>query len=467
MIMTKTQNNLKQRLARVAWTLWSRLLLKEILRWGFYGCLVSVVFITLTKFSLYWQGLLQQQPGLFYGLPFGVGCLLGCLVGLVKKPSLSQSALFLDNILKLDNKLVTALECLSQPKQSQLSLALINDSFHQLERVRLSSAYRYFDLNYVLRFIVVILIIGVLTLIPVVKSPELMARTRASALLAEESARLRNTVDNINQRPDLDAAARSIVEEMDRIADILVREDVDRAMVRQRLDKLSARTKRQLAQLRSAEQMIEEVSVILEQNSSPARTESILKNQDLRKQLWRELTDKIARGEVKVTALNQLKSTLRKIKRQAAGLPEAGPALADAIQVLETGEGNLEGSLEKFFETIARKQEDILERISSRLKTTRQETDHLSLTDLDSLPTVVVPDRLETDFSVVPRIGQEKIEYPIHQTDRGNIFFKVSGPVDSARESLVEQVIKSRETALTRRDWPVEYNEVIEQYFGK
>ena len=478
--LPKSENRFEQLLNRVTWALWSRILVLEILRWSFYGCLMSIALILLSRFNV-----ITAHQVLFYSIPPFGGVLGGVLLALFKKPSLQQSALFLDTILKLNNQLVTTLESLKAAGKSKFTELLINNSVQRLERVQLSLAYKYFTLNYFLRLVITVLVVGILLLIPVAQSPELLAKTRIAELMKEEGHKLENTAAHIKESSSLDSVAQSIVREMEQLAVMLKEKEADPIAIQERIDNLSFRTGVELERITGARQMIEEIYIALGQPTNFSRTQEILQNENDRKQLLRELENKIKKGEVTVSALSPLKMLLKKNNEKLSGAEFSDERInltgvvSEALRALETPEISLAEPLEKFFSIMAGKQDDVLERIAGRFALLQSGLASIKL-GLEIPPNQSVYATADQRKVGSEQAGSQDVFnwaggiYPAHPAEDGrNVFFTGSlsdriepSGLNAPRIILAEQVIKNRETALAKPYWPQDYDEVIKKYFG-
>ncbi|MFH1229917.1 MAG: hypothetical protein V1709_00325 [Planctomycetota bacterium] len=125
-------NNL---LKKISGYLWSLIILDSSFKTGSYLIIVSIILLLISKIT---NILFLSQSYYWLLISPLIGLSLGLVIGLFRKPSVSETASVIDTKLGLDNYLSTTLECIAKqsPNQIEQSLAdnIKKDGINHLSR---------------------------------------------------------------------------------------------------------------------------------------------------------------------------------------------------------------------------------------------------------------------------------------------------------------------------------------------
>lgn len=435
----------------VARALWIRHIIEQTLRLGFYGAMGSIILILPVKFS----SLLSWIPITFCLIPLALGVLLGLLLGLLHKPYLNETALFLDRACSLQDRLATLLEHLTS--SNPLVKPLFSDTMRYLSaptsvgaqagRIQFSPAvaYKGFNTNYLFQCLLAGLGIIILGLIP---APYI--NYVRGDMAREQSEKLKTTAQDISQSNKLNEVTQSLIKEMDKIAQAIDEGKINPEEIIKKLEALSEKVRKQIQHDEAGESLISKISLIL--GKTPPDDTPNLDPDNVKKTL-QDLQDQIRQGRVKVDFMTALKQALSQTKQAVQDDPALQQSLDEGINALETSEPNLVPALQDFFETLGRKNRALLERIQARLNIACKEI--VQVTKSDETP----PARAS---------NSHLSRAPLHPTvlRRPDLFeIPPASALSAEKSTQIKEVIKHREAALTKPYWPPEYDEIIRQYF--
>lgn len=449
------EKDLIKSVSRVARALWTRNIIEQTLCLGFYGAMLSIILILLVKFS----SLLSWVATSFYLIPIALGILLGLFLGIVRKPRLNETALFLDRSLGLQNRLATLIEHLNASSSNPLVNPLLSDTIRYQTQFSPAVAYKRFNTNYLFQCLLAGLGIIIIWLIPGYPRPALadMAREQAEKLkaTAQDICRSNRTA---GKHGKLDDVTQTLVSEMEGMARAIEEGEINPEEISRRLNELSQKAKEQIRYCEAGQELFTRISFIMGEALSGDMTD--LEPGRVKKTLD-YLQDQINQGRISIDFLKQLKQAISQAKNAVQDDPALNQLLDEVLKTLETPVANLTPALQEFFDTLARKNRAVLERIRARLSMASKE---------------ISRGVRQPGYQVVKPLGSPRSFSradgplaPLHPTGSDSLStfdeIPITSTADAERINLIKEVIKRREAALNKPYWPPEYDEIIRQYF--
>lgn len=439
------ERELIKSVSRVTRALWTRNIIEQTLRLGFYGTIVSIILILLVKFS----SLLNWASTSFCFIPLTSGILLGLLLGLVRKPRLNETALFLDRACSLQNRLATLLEHIKRPSSSPLVSPLLSDTMQYRTQFLPAIVYKHFNTNYLFQYLLAGLGIIILCLIPV---PHI--NYVRGDIAREQSEKLKATAQDICQSDELDGVAHSLTNEMEGIARAIEEGKINPEETIQKLESLSEKVRKQIHYCETGRELISKISLVLGK-TPPHDTPNL--DPDYMKKMLQDLQDQIRQGRMVFDVMEALKQALSQAKNAVQDDLTLKQLLDEGINALETPEANLTPALQKFFDTVGRKNRALLERILTRLSIASKE-----------ITQVAKPADNQTSKSSDSQSNLSRAPlHPTHSDTSDPFEIPLTSNMTAEKIALINEVIKHRESALNKPHWPPEYDEIIRQYFSE
>jgi len=468
-------NHLINYLSRIRWMLWLRNIIQGVLVVGFYAAIIVGILVILDKF-----GGLPRLGGpaagmIFYLSGLGTGLAIGLVIGLAHRPSLHLTALFLDKIFNLHNRLTTTLEIIyrsqaeiagrhsesvptADPPKAWLEDLLVSESKETITRLPAFRPVHWLNQGYVFRFAFTMLVVIFIWLLPLNVTPAVISLNK---ITTEEAAKLQNTARNIPTDQQIDTATRKVINDLDTFARALTAHELPPEEIIKQLQDLEQKTRNELNLVDNSGRLVQTIALTLnrplDETTSGDATQI--------NQLLDDLENAIREGRVTVDVLGQLKELLKDIKQTAPNQPEVTNLIDEAISALDTPAAKISEPLKKFFEAVSRKNREVLEQILTRLEITQEEVQR-GLARYYPQTGIVQPSvpPTTTAFSRASDGGS----YPHHPGTAGpspDIGIPLPIINDPAKAGLIKEVIKNREAALRAPTWPTEYDEIIRAYF--
>jgi DNA-binding FrmR family transcriptional regulator len=446
------RNDLIGSLRRVANALWVKNTLEYILLVGFYFIILVALAAILTKLGILvlyiWD----------YLLILGIGFVFGFSIGLSRRPSLYQTAVFLDDAMLLNNRLAASLECTVKPSPNSIEKLLLRET--ETIRFRISPAivYKRLNTNYIFQFALSVLGIIVIWLAPITFS---QAEETLNDLMDNQAGKLTNTLQSFRNKSDLDAMTKSLSDQMESIAQA-IKDGNDPEEVLKQLEELKEKTAKELQQIETAHKLSEQIVLIFNKSSSP----ELLSNPAEINKLMKEIETALVNGQVSVDMFNQLKDALKEaIDKMPSEMLNQN--LTEGLEALENkpvpDSGKFSEPLQQFFEAIARKNRQVMETIQTRLKIAEREIKE-AISKYQSGSTQPSSSPEQTGFS----LANDTAYAPQHPSGGApDIVRNIPVPPDTPVEriELLQEVIKARARALENHAWPSKYDELIKEYF--
>lgn len=434
---------LELQIQRTQRALWLKNIIQQIGRYGFYGACGSIGLVALSKLVP-----LAALTGL---IPLFSGICYAVVVSAFRRPSLKNTALFLDHTLHLENRMATVLEV--QSKNNPLAEMLVADTAQFKDKLQSTRIYQSLNMNYFFQFLLAGLVIVIIWLIP---SDTSEARGFDN-VTQEASAKLRNTAQDISRVNQLDGITQRLVNETARLARLIESAQIPPEEMLSQLENLSRQVQNQLAHKQTGENLFYQIAHLLGKKSP---TEGALTTPEQVQNTLQELAKAIKQG----TLTMDLASTLKEILKTASAALADDENLKQYIEESLATDNNCTEPLTKFFETLARQNWEVLERLRTRLELARQEITRGLVRYQPAASTnrhSVYPD----NFS---RANGNNL-VPLHPTTTGSpsAVAPVTSSADEVRITQIKELIKKRAAALAKPVWPAEYHKIIKQYFSE
>jgi hypothetical protein len=445
-------NEFVRTIKKVANALWLRIALEKVLSIGFYAVLFVGVVIILVKAGLLVVSVWDYLAVLLVGL------VIGLAIGITRRPSLYQTAVFLDNALALKNRLATSLECLARKKQNDMEKLLLKEVADIQPNIKASIAYNKFNVNYIFQFSLATLGVLVLWLIPISISP---AEESFNKLLGEQSAKLGSTAESIKEKGNLDAVTQSLANQMEAIAQAIKENKALPQEIIKQIEGLKTATEKEITAIEGGEKLFNQMSLIFSGDTLGSPNKVPLSPEEISKFI-KDIEEAIQNGRVNVDMVNQLKEA---IKQSIADMPE-NESLKQVASSLEKGDlsaASFSEPLQKFFRDIAAKNRQVIENIQVRLKITEREI-KTGWEEFQPKTDIIAPVE-PIEFSLA---NHQEYQIPIHQAGtQPDPIWMSSVVTDTPKERIevIEFVIKASATALQSPTWPNQYDNVIREYF--
>ncbi|MBI4835315.1 MAG: hypothetical protein HY811_10945 [Planctomycetes bacterium] len=448
----ENRNDLIGSLRRVSNALWIKNTLEHILLIGFYFIILIAVAVILAKLGILMLYIWD------YLLILGIGFVFGLSIGISRKPSLYQTAIFLDDAMLLNNRLAASLECVVKPSPNTIEKLLLRETETIRFRIAPAIAYKRFNTNYIFQFALSVLGIIVIWLIPINFSE---AKETLNDLMDNQAGKLTNTLQSFQNKTDLDAMTKSLSDQMEAVAQAIKQGDNPEEILRQ-LEELKEKTAKELRQIETANKLLDQIVLIFNKTASP----ELSGNPAEINKLMKEIETALAAGQVSVDMFNQLKDAL---KEAIDKMPSEvlGQNLKEGLEALENKSnpdtGAFSEPLQEFFEAISRKNRQVMETIQTRLKISEREIKE-AISKYQSGSTQPTSSPEQTGFS----LANDAAYAPQHPSGGApDSVREFSIPLDTPPEriELLQEVIKARAKALENHAWPSKYDELIKEYF--
>lgn len=222
-------------------------------RWGAYGAVLAVLFALASKLII--PSFHLSSPVSYFCIIAGL--LIGLAIGIINRPTLIQTAIYLDQKLNTRDHLSTLMECLNKTLPNPVEAQFINKS--AISNPQFAISYKY---SYLILFLIAVIVLVIVqqTPLPTLGSRDISNRTshisnqqvqianlksqiqQAQAVSNESVKQLIKQIEQLVREIEQGSTAPSMIlarlTEFSRTAQGLPQDDKDTAKVQALLDKL-------------------------------------------------------------------------------------------------------------------------------------------------------------------------------------------------------------------------------------
>lgn len=447
-------NDLIRTIRKIAKALWIKTALERTLAIGFYAVILIGIAIILTKIGL------LMLPVWDYFLILLIGFVLGLSIGLTKKPSLYQTAMFLDDALLLKNRLTASLECLVHKEPNTIERLLLKEIENIKPLIKPAIVYNRLNMNYVFQFTLSILGAIIIWLLPINIS---QAQESFNSVLNNQSFKMMTTAQTLQSKESLDAVTKSLVNQMEIIAEAIKQNKSNPEEILKRLEALNQKTGQEISKIETGENLLYQISLVM--NKTPESI-SLTKPEEINT-LIKELEQALRNGQINIDMVTQLKDAIKQALNTTSVDSPLNQALQDSLNSLENQNIPLSEPLQKVFQEITAKNKQLMENIQTRLKITEREIRE-GMAKYQPSPGTPVASVIPAPSSVYSLANNNEYQIPSHPAaGQPDTFREIPIIADTPKEriALVQEVLKARATALQNPTWPSKYDALIKEYF--
>lgn len=256
-----------------------------------------------------------------------LGCaLLGLVIGYWKRPSLIETARWVDDRRQFKERLSTALECSQQPWPGQWGSLILQDAARHAERVNPRELVP-FQMPHVLRWALLVLVLGIgLGLVPEYRTETFKKEQEDAAHIKEVGQKLAElTRRNLEQRAVMLPPTQQAMEEVVQLGDTMDKVKLSRGDALRKLTSAAERLREEARNL-ADRPVMKSLEKAARESSGPAATPEAMQRQmdALQKSLGQSAND--------ASKLEDLQQKLQQLRKEAAGMPREDTASAQSAR---------------------------------------------------------------------------------------------------------------------------------------